>query len=486
MEDDGLTWIRAQQAVRRPPSSSTTCWPSCAGPPVPGRDRGAHPDARSARSYSRRRCSSTLDRRLEAFADAGAAAGLAGRAARDVDSAALASAGRRPLDDAVTFTLQVSLPRRQRGRVPAGRASRRSTLGRRRRSPSSGSTPQVVDPAVAAERRAAPTATAGSCRGSGARRRAWWLLRRRSWRAIAVPPAPARRLRSGPRERPRGSRRRCHTRAGHHRAMAQERRTVHRCGTCGAHGAQVGPGGARPAASGTRWSRRSTAGAAPPGRRRPPRSSPPSSQLDLTECRSARAHRGGRARPGARRRPRARLGHAARRRAGHRQVHAAAAGCRRGWPRAGHGALRLGRGVAASRCGSGPSGSAPCARRLWLAAETRCRDVLGPHRRRSSPTLRGRRLHPDRVRPRARLGAGLGGPGARVRPPARAGGQGARPGRGARRPRHQGRRPRRAPRARARGRHRAVLRGRPPPRPAPAAGASSTASAPPTSSACSR
>ena len=43
-------------------------------------------------------------------------------------------------------------------------------------------------------------------------------------------------------------------------------------------------------------------------------------------------------------------------------------------------------------------------------------------------------------------------------------------GRGAGRPRHQGRRAGRAARARARGRHRAVVRGRPPPRPAPAAG----------------
>ena len=65
---------------------------------------------------------------------------------------------------------------------------------------------------------------------------------------------------------------------------------------------------------------------------------------------------------------------------------------------------------------------------------------------------------------------GIGHPGAGVRPPAGAGGQGARPGHRARRPRHQGRRPRRAPGARARGRHRAVLRGRAPPRPAPAAG----------------
>ena len=113
--------------------------------------------------------------------------------------------------------------------------------------------------------------------------------------------------------------------------------------------------------------------------------------------------------------------------------------------RGGHGAaarcaLRVGRGVGRSRCGCGPSGSARCAPRLWLAG----RDVAAAHR---APRID--EVQPDVVvvdsiqtvlRPRAGLGAGLGRPGPRVRPPARAGGQAARHRRRARRPRHQGRR----------------------------------------------
>ena len=132
------------------------------------------------------------------------------------------------------------------------------------------------------------------------------------------------------------------------------------------------------------------------------------------------------------------------------------------------GALRLGRGVQAA---GPPAGRAArrAAAEPWLASETSLPHILA-FIDEVEPDGRGGRLHPDRARPRARLGPGVGGPGARVRRPAGGGGQGPRHRHRARRPRHQGRRPRRAPRARARGRHRAGLRGRPPPRPAPAAG----------------
>ena len=81
-------------------------------------------------------------------------------------------------------------------------------------------------------------------------------------------------------------------------------------------------------------------------------------------------------------------------------------------------------------------------------------------------------------------GSMLPGPG--VRPAADRRGQAARRRHRPRRPRHQGRRARRSARARARRRHRAVVRGRPPPRAAACCAPSSTASARPTSSGCSR
>ena len=134
------------------------------------------------------------------------------------------------------------------------------------------------------------------------------------------------------------------------------------------------------------------------------------------------------------------------------------------------GALRLGRGVAPSRSGCGPSASAPSTPSLWLCRETTCRAGLagldagqaGPRRRRLDPdrrstrTCRRRRARSPRCATCAhRLVREAKERGVRRR---------------ARRPRHQGRRRWPAPGARARGRHRARLRGRPPPRPAPAAG----------------
>ena len=164
------------------------------------------------------------------------------------------------------------------------------------------------------------------------------------------------------------------------------------------------------------------------------------------------------------------LGHPARRRAGHRQVHAAAAGA----GRAGQGRpavpLRHGRGV-------GPAGAAPgrAARRAAAATcgscpRPRCPHVLGAHRRRRA-RRRGDRLDPDGLRPRRCRSA----PGSvaqvrecahRLVPASKERAMCV----GARRPRHQGRRAGRAAGARAPRRHRAVLRGRAPPRPAPAAG----------------
>ena len=210
-------------------------------------------------------------------------------------------------------------------------------------------------------------------------------------------------------------------------------------------------------------------------------------------CRSPRSTRRlapaldrlGRARPGARRRAGPGLGDPGRRRARRGQVHAAAAGGLGDGQVGRPGALRLGRGVAPA--GAHP-GRAP--RRAGAAAlpgqRDRAAQPRGPPRPGRARPARGR-LDPDDLRARASPPA----PGSvsQVRECAaasRARGQG--PGRGDRagRPRHQGRWPGRSARARAHRRHGGQLRGRPPPRPAPAPGGRSTASARPTSSACSR
>ena len=163
---------------------------------------------------------------------------------------------------------------------------------------------------------------------------------------------------------------------------------------------------------------------------------------------------------------RRRVGHAARRRAGHRQEHAAAAAAgvvagpdalrqRRGEPAAGAPARRAARRRARPTCGWPP-------RRRWPASST-------PSTARR-PTL----VVVDSIQTIAdqRLASSPGSV-AQVREcaqqlvvEAKRRGVADR----ARRPRHQGRRAGRAARARARRRHRAVVRGRAPPRPAPAAG----------------
>ena len=138
------------------------------------------------------------------------------------------------------------------------------------------------------------------------------------------------------------------------------------------------------------------------------------------------------------------LGHPARRRAGHRQVHAAAPGAR---PLAAGGAALPARHAPRSRrsrCGSAPSGSArshaePARRRRDVAART-----CSPTSTRVAPDVLAVDSIQTVVDPDAARRARVGHPGARVRAPARAARQGARRRHRARRPRHQGRRARRA------------------------------------------
>ena len=156
-------------------------------------------------------------------------------------------------------------------------------------------------------------------------------------------------------------------------------------------------------------------------------------------------------------------------RAGHRQVHhAAPAGRGRRPPAAPCSTCRPRR--AASRCGSGPSASGRCPSTCCSRAGPSLPDILA-HVAEVEPGAARRRLHPDRLRPQRCSAPGLGGPGARVRPPTRPGGQAARRcatvlvGHVTKDGDLAG-----PARPRAHRRHRAVLRGRPPPRPAPAAG----------------
>ncbi len=218
-----------------------------------------------------------------------------------------------------------------------------------------------------------------------------------------------------------------------------------------------GRGGATGAVSGTRSSRRLEAPPAavaigsgrrtgPADRRRP-------------DARSrADAHRRGGARPGAGRRARARLGHAAGRRAGRREVDGAAPGAGRAGGGRAAGAVRLGRGVGApgpstrraARCG--PSRDLP--RHRHHAAGS-------AHPRARRPAGRGGgRLHPVAARSRPDLGAGLGRAGAPLCARAGRRGEGVRPCDHRGRSRHEGGCAGRSSRARARGRHRVVVRGR--------------------------
>ena len=220
-------------------------------------------------------------------------------------------------------------------------------------------------------------------------------------------------------------------------------RSIFRCAECGGRQRPSGRGGARRAASGTPWSRSSTcprrcalagwAAAIDRGRphrrgrhRRVAARAPPASPSS-TGC-SAAGSCPGRSRcsaasPG--------IGKST------LLLQVASAGGRR---RA-HGASTSRPRSPSSRCGSGPSGSARSRPELWLASRDRAARTSLAAPRRGAARPGGRRLDPDRARPRARLGARLGRPGARVRRTgwcSEAKARGRR--RGARRPRHQGRR----------------------------------------------
>ena len=105
---------------------------------------------------------------------------------------------------------------------------------------------------------------------------------------------------------------------------------------------------------------------------------------------------------------------------------------------------------------------------LWLLPETAMPHIVAAIDE-VRPTPGRRRQHPDRRRPRARLGARQHRAGARLRGTPRARGEEPWPPDRDGRARHQGRRARRPADARARRRRRAQLRGRPSPLAAPAA-----------------
>ena len=237
--------------------------------------------------------------------------------------------------------------------------------------------------------------------------------------------------------------------------------------------APSGPGGARRAASGTPWSRRST-----PPTCRPCAWPVPAAAPGTRPCPSPRSTRRRRRpwRPGIDEVDRVLsgglvpgLGHPRRRRAGHRQVDPAAPGGRRA-----RGAGRQRRCTSrprspSSRCGCGPTGWARCGPTLYLAAENAVPHIVA-HIDTVSPDV----VVVDSIQtvfdPQVTSAPGSVAQVRESRGPTRARGQD--PGRRGdpRRSRHQGRQPRRPTGARARRRHRAVVRGRSPPRPAAAAG----------------
>ena len=266
-------------------------------------------------------------------------------------------------------------------------------------------------------------------------------------------------------------------------------RRVFRCSECGG----VGPRWAGRCPACEEWNTLVEELDGPPARRLGPAGRAvgqrpmPIAEVDLGEW-AARPTGRRRARPGARRRARARLGHPARRRARHRQVHAAAPG---GVGRADRGRRRVlyvsaeesaPAGAAAGRAPRRPAGPAVAGGR-----DGRCPHVAGPRRRRCEPdvlvvdSIQTRRTTPSSARPRARSrqvrecahrlvrrgqGAGMATVlvGHVTKDGALAGPAGAR----------------------ARGRHRAVASRATATTPCGCCGRSSTGSAPPTSSACSR
>ena len=263
----------------------------------------------------------------------------------------------------------------------------------------------------------------------------------------------------------------CHTHASSWSPWRRPRSST--CAASAARHIPSGPAGAPGAATGTRSSRRSP-------RRRAHRSPwqplrRPAVQIgDVdTRRRPATADRDRRTRPGARRRPRAGSVTLARRRAGHRQEHAAAAAAR----------LVAGPHAVRHRRGERPAGEAArrAARRRPRRPVAARRDVAARTSSTPSTTSAPSSSSIDSIQTVCRSGARFA---ARQR---RAGARRAPIGscseakrRGvadrARRPRHQGRRARRAAGARARRRHGAAVRGRSSPRAAPAAGHRSTAS----------
>ena len=92
-------------------------------------------------------------------------------------------------------------------------------------------------------------------------------------------------------------------------------------------------------------------------------------------------HRRGRARPGARRRARAGLGHPARRRAGHRQVHAAAAGAGRAGGRRRRRCSTSRPRRASSRCGRGRAARCPAIQPVAPGRDASCRPSSRPSTR---------------------------------------------------------------------------------------------------------
>ena len=152
------------------------------------------------------------------------------------------------------------------------------------------------------------------------------------------------------------------------------------------------------------------------------------------------------------------LARAARRRAGHRQVDAAAAGRREHGAHRRPGALQLRRGIRAS-----DQVARRAARRRRRAALSAGRNLPRAHPRGDRPHQAGaghRRLGADGVLAEVPVGARQHRPGARGGDAAAVHGKGPERADVPRRPRHEGRQPRRPEGARARRRHRAVLRRR--------------------------
>ena len=218
-----------------------------------------------------------------------------------------------------------------------------------------------------------------------------------------------------------------------------------------------GPGAARVAARGTRWSKRPK-GQGPLGAAAAVAPPLPITQVDPRQW-QAEVDGDRRARSGARRRARRGVGHARRGRAGHRQVDAVAAG--RGLAREKRRALplHLRRGV--RRAGAGPRRTRRCAgrRACGSRASATSSGIVALIEQHEPQLVVVDSIQTD-ARPRARHDARHRHPGPRLRAAARRGHEANRHLHGARRPCHQGGRARRPPGARARRRHGALVQRR--------------------------